>query len=73
MLTKTNSLNGLDRYLAYKINTILAPHPALVHINIARLQDRLKKFSFENGFKEKKFCKFSTHDFKIILEPWKSL
>lgn len=73
MITKTNSLNGLDRYLEYKINTILAPHPSLVHINIDRLKDRLKKFSFENGFLKQRFCEFTTHDFKIILEPWKSL
>jgi len=73
MLTKTNSLNGLDRYLEYKINTILAPHPALVHINIDRLKNRLKKFSFENGFLKQRFCKFTTYDFKLILEPWKSL
>lgn len=73
MLTKTNSLNGLDRYLEHKINTILAPHPALTHMNINRLKDRLKKFSFEKGFLEQLFCKFTTHDFKVILEPWKSL
>lgn len=73
MITKTNSLNELDEYLEQKINTLLAPYPALVHINIDRLKDRLKKFSFENGFSKQRFCKFTTHDFKIILEPWKSL
>lgn len=73
MLTKMNTLNRLDRYLEYKINKTLAPHSALVHIDIDRLKTRLKKYSFEKGFMEQRFCKFTTHDFKIILEPWKEI
>jgi hypothetical protein len=72
LLTKTSSLNGLDRYLEYKINTI-SPYENLTHLNIDRLKDRLRKFSFKEGFNEQKFCKFTTHDFKTILEPWKEI
>jgi len=73
MLTETNSLNELDNYLKEKVNCIFSPYSELSHINIDRLKNRLRKFSFEKGFIDKRFCKFTTNDFKIILEPWKSI
>lgn len=70
MITQVSSLKGLDKYLEHKIDKTLAPYSELKHININRLKNRLKKFSFEKGFLEQRFCKFTTNDFKLILEPW---
>lgn len=70
-LTKTNQLKGLDSFLKDKINRNLKPHPALVHIDHDRLKKRLKKFSFEKGFEEKIFHKFSSNDLHQIMSIWK--
>lgn len=71
-LFKTNSLKKLDEYLYAKIDKHLKPHIKLT-MDLGKLKNKLKTLSFENGFKEKKFYKFSKKDLEEILSIWKSL
>ena len=43
------------------------------HIDIEKLRQRLKKFSFEKGFNEKRFCKFSRKQLEETTKIWKDL
>ncbi|MGX4675848.1 antiviral reverse transcriptase Drt3a [SAR92 clade bacterium H246] len=61
LLTKLDDLKDLDTYLTTKIAGLTKP----------RLQKRLSKQSFENGFKTRKYNKFSAQDFSKIVEVWK--
>ena len=61
-LTEKDDLSSLDDYLRSKINS---------EIKIARLQERLKKYSFKNGFDTKRFSAFKTHDLQKIMKAWK--
>ncbi len=71
-LFKTNSLKKLDDYLYSKIDNHLKPYIKLT-MDLVQLKNKLKTLSFENGFKEKKFYKFSKNELEEILSIWKSL
>lgn len=72
LLTDTNGLDGLGQYLKHKINNHLLPYSNL-QINIVMLQERLSKFSFVDGFKEKKYTKFNTNQLIAIFKIWKNI
>lgn len=59
-LTEVTDLISLDDYLRTKINTLTQN----------RLQNRLRKFSFVEGFRNRRFSPFKTHDLKIIMKIW---
>lgn len=54
------------------INHKLKPYH-LLSIDSLQLKNKLKTFSFENNFNNKKFYKFSNKDLKEILSIWKDL
>lgn len=71
-LLKTNSFKKLDQYLYAKIDKHLKPYIKL-SMDLNQLKNKLKTLNFENGFKEKKFYKFSKKDLEEILSIWKIL
>jgi hypothetical protein len=60
-LTEMDDLISLDDYLRNKVNLI----------KIVPLQERLRKFSFKTGFKEKRFSPFKTYELQKIMKVWK--
>ncbi len=60
LLTELDDLQNLDSYLATKIAGLAKP----------RLQNRLSKQSFKNGFETRKYSKFSAQDLSKIVEVW---
>ena len=60
-LTEKEDLVSLDDYLRNKINTI----------QITQLRERLKKCSFKDGFEERRFSPFKTHELQKIMKAWK--
>jgi len=63
LLTDDSDFIGLDRYLAYKIGTIIL---------IEHLKTRLGKFKFQEGFTRKRFSPFTTNELSDILAIWQS-
>ena len=61
-LTEKDDLTSLDDYLRNKINN---------EIKITPLQDRLRKYSFRDGFDSKRFSAFKTHELQKIMKAWK--
>ena len=61
ILTDHSCLRGLDCYLTHKISSL----------TIERVKNRLRKLSFQKGFDEKVFYKFSKKDLENIKEVWK--
>ena len=61
ILTDYSCLRGLDCYLTHKISSL----------NIERVKNRLRKLSFQKGFDEKVFYKFSRKDLENIKKVWK--
>jgi len=59
-ITDLSDLTGLDAYLLNKINGL--PDP--------KLKKRISRFSFEKGFKNKIFRKFSFTEFSDISQGW---
>ncbi|SMM98507.1 Retron-type RNA-directed DNA polymerase [uncultured Candidatus Thioglobus sp.] len=59
LLTNTNQLDGLDKYLQNKLPT--------------ELHDKFKKYTFKQGFIDRKFYKFNKKQFKNILSIWKKV
>lgn len=60
-LTEKEDLISLDDYLRTKINNT---------IKLDRLQERLKKYNFKEGFEAKRVSPFKTHELKKIMEIW---
>jgi hypothetical protein len=60
-LTEKNDLFDLDKYLENKIKN---------EIKIFQLQQRLRKYSFMDGFNNKHFSPFKTEELKEILKSW---
>jgi len=61
-LTEKEDLIRLDDYLRTKIDSL---------IKIIKLQRRLRKYNFKNGFEAKRFSPFKTHEFQKIMKIWK--
>lgn len=61
-LTEKDELKKLDEYLIKKIETEIVG---------ARLQGRLKKYKFIDGFESKRFSPFKTHELAKIMKVWK--
>ena len=61
-LTEKKDLIRLDAYLRIKINN---------SIKLPKLQERLKKYNFEDGFEVKRFSPFKPHEFQKIMKIWK--
>ena len=77
LLSRYIDLKLLDKMLYCHIDMITC-YPKLNkdyggHIYIEKLRDRLRKFSFEKGFKEKRFCKFTRKQLEEIIKIWKDL
>jgi AMMECR1 domain-containing protein len=60
-LTETDDLISLDDYLRNKIGAL----------PITQLRERLKKYSFESGFEERRFSPFKTYELQKIMKAWK--
>lgn len=68
------TLSNLDNVLRYSmINSKLTPYSKLTYINLANLKMKLNKFSFVDGFQNKKFYKFTRNDLEEILKIWKTI
>lgn len=61
-LTEKEDLIKLDNYLRKKINS---------SIKLTKLQKRLRKYNFKDGFEAKRFSPFKTHEFQKIMKIWK--
>lgn len=61
LLTETKDLIDLDHHLKSKVATL----------DDGRLKARLQQRSFEKGFENKRYHKFSTQDLSEIVEAWK--
>lgn len=61
-LTEKEDLISLDDYLREKINN---------KIKLDKLQVRLKKYNFREGFEAKRFSPFKTRELQEITEIWK--
>ncbi|HCG7067804.1 TPA: RNA-directed DNA polymerase [Vibrio parahaemolyticus] len=61
-ITDTSDLHGLDMFLLNKVN----------NLNDNKLKNRLRKFSFQKGFEEKIFRKFSIEELSDISKAWKN-
>lgn len=73
-ITEQTKLQELDNYLtSVAIDTNLQPYSRLNLANGDKLRIKLKSFKFVDGFKEKKFYKFSKNELEEILSIWKSL
>ncbi len=75
LLNQLKSLNSLDSFFKAMIDTKLAPYSELSHVQakIEELKTKLKKFSFKNGYENKKFYKFKKDELEEILQIWKAL
>ncbi|MDY0194108.1 MAG: antiviral reverse transcriptase Drt3a [Aliarcobacter butzleri] len=73
-ITEESRLNKLDDYLTKTaINRNLEPYSKLNIKNGNELKIKLKSFKFIDGFKQKKFYKFSKQDLEKILSIWKNI
>ncbi len=73
-ITEQTKLQKLDNYLtSVAIDRNLQPYSRLNMGNGHKLKIKLKSFKFTDGFKEKKFYKFSKKDLEEILSIWKNL
>lgn len=61
-LTEYKGLKDLDKHLRRKLNT---------QINLPQVKERLKKYSFEEGYKTKRFSPFNTRELSEIMKIWK--
>lgn len=61
ILTDHSYLKAMDCYLAHKTSSL----------NKERVKNRLSNLSFQKGFDEKVFYKFSKTDLENIMEAWK--
>ncbi len=61
ILTDHSYLKGMDCYLTHKVSSL----------QNERAKNRLSKLSFQKGFVEKTFYKFSKADLENIMEAWK--
>ena len=61
-ITDTSDLRGLDHYLRRKV----------ILLNDEKLENRIKKLSFNEGFEGKIFRKFSIFDLSKISKAWKN-
>lgn len=75
LLNQLMSLSSLDSFFQALIDTKLAPYSELSHVQakIEDLKTKLKKFSFKNGYENKKFYKFKKDELEEILKIWKAL
>lgn len=72
-LNDLSKLKNLDTFFHNgMINHKLKPYH-LLSIDSLQLKNKLKTFSFENNFNNKKFYKFSNKDLKEILSIWRDL
>lgn len=69
-----SKLKRLDNYFkCVAVERNLKPYSRLNLNGAIKLKNKLKTFSFVDGFNEKKFYKFSKKDLEEILSIWKSL
>lgn len=61
-ITDTSDLRALDSYLVHKISLL----------NDQKLKNRLSKLSFEKGYEEQIFRKFTIEDLSNITKAWKN-
>ncbi|EJG1746508.1 antiviral reverse transcriptase Drt3a [Vibrio sp. 1733] len=61
-INDTSDLNGLDNFLTHKINGL----------QDQKLKNRISNLSFEKGFKDRIFRKFSIQDLSNISKVWKN-
>lgn len=73
LLNEKKHLDYLDRYFIAKINKDLVPYPSLTHINVTKFKSKLQRYSFIDGFENKKFYKFSKIELQNILSIWNQL
>jgi len=77
LLNKLDDLKCLDWYLSKKIDDIQCYSKLLKenggHIELDKLKTRLRRFSFEKGFKEKRYCKFTRDQFNETIKLWKDI
>jgi hypothetical protein len=72
LLSNSADLVGLDLFLKYKINSAISPYPK-VQLDIDKLKNRLREFSFVSGFQEKKYTKFTANQLTEILKIWDNI
>jgi len=60
-LTEKNDLVSLDDYLRSKIDST---------IKLNSVKDRLRKYTFRDGFETRRFSPFKTHELKQIMDIW---
>lgn len=70
LLNTYEDFSGLDNYLNHKLNSSLSPYNKLP-VNLPRLKNRLAKYKFVEGFKEKRFHRFSKSELEEIMKIWK--
>ncbi len=77
LLNRNDDLKFLDWYLKRQIKYIYPYFKLLIenggYIDLEKLKIRLKKFSFEKGFNEKRFCKLSRKQLEETIKIWKNL
>lgn len=71
LLTNLNKLDGLDKYLTSKLTSITPHSKATISSN--DLINKLNKYSFKKGFKDKTFYKFNAKKLKSIPKIWRNL
>ena len=62
LLTEKGNINKLDIHLKKQINT---------YIKSIRLQNKLKKYRFLDGFEKRRFSPFKSNELKDIMKIWK--
>lgn len=60
-LTDLSQISGVDKYLLWHINH---------RITSAHLKERLKKYTFNDGFVKRRFSPFKTNELSEIMEIW---
>jgi hypothetical protein len=77
LLNNNEDLKFLDRYLRRQIRYISPYFKLLIqndgYIDLDKLKNRLEKFSFEKGFKEKRFYKFTRKQLEETIKIWKDI
>jgi len=77
LLNNDEDLKFLDYFLNKQIDNIKCYNKLLRenggYIDLNKLKQRLRKFSFEKGFKEKRYCKFTKKQFNETIKLWRNI
>ncbi|RPD40704.1 antiviral reverse transcriptase Drt3a [Chitinophaga barathri] len=63
LINTTGNLKDLDNYLSGQVQKYRLNQP---------VQQRIGKYSFEKGFLEKRYTKFTSNDLSMIMKIWKN-